>query len=182
MTIQISARPDPPPHWLQGSSAETTVSGAGSAADRAYLAVVVPAAPESVRPVFDELRAELKLAESTRGLPLAWPLPEWLGDYRDLLLAALGGLKATPRRAPQAASRTGEIREFLELLLTGRDGSAAQLMRRLTRQCPFAQEMRRLRRVQALFALIRPAHSLAEAFEVRILTRQAGSSRDTATP
>lgn len=148
-TNRISVRPDPASRWpLTGSRA-------------------------CLRPAFDQWRAELKAAEASRRLPLAWPLPEWLGDYSDLLVAALGRPDGTGRSALRARSWTAEIQDFLELMLADRDGAAAQLVRTLTRRYPFADELRRLQRVQALFAFIRPARNLAEALEAGVLAPEA---------
>jgi hypothetical protein len=182
MTNLIMARPNPSP-WAGASSARgrsirgwlSRGKGTGVAAERAYLAVVVTSATENSEPAFEEWRAELKLAESGRVLPLAWPMSEWLDDYCDLLVAALRGQGRSHNGARHAAWLTEEIREFLELMLAGRDKSAADLIRSLTQFHPFADELRRLRRVQALFATIRPARSLAEALDFRIVTQPAAS-------
>ena len=132
-------------------------------------------------PAIGQWRAELELAGRCRALPLAWPLPDWLDDYRALLAAALAD---RPTRG--SAWWAGAIRTFLQLVLADRDKSAARFIRALASLRPLAEESRRIRRVQALFASIRPARSLAEALEFRIVTsdpsaswrgRAAGSSR-----
>ena len=144
--------------------------------NQTYLAVVMSCPVECRDPVFDQWQAELKLAECSRGLPLAWPLPEWLGDYRDLLVTAMHGERSTHKRIPRAAPWVEEIREFLRLMLGGRDKSAAEFIRTLLHLYPFADEMRQLRQVQALFASIRPARSLAEALDFTIVRQQPASS------
>ncbi len=170
MTTLIMARPKPAPRWnqswpdAQGTSAEAD-------AGPAFLAVIVTSAAESGDQAFDAWQAELKLVECSRALPLAWPLPEWLDDYRDLLVTALRDQKSTRKGSQRAVWWTGEIREFLQIILAGRDRSAADFIRTLTQLHPFADETRRLRRVQALFASIRPARSLAEAFGFRIVAK-----------
>jgi hypothetical protein len=179
----VRARPSPP--WVDAPSASGKFSeewpgrakgpAAGVAAEPTYLAVVVTSAAESGEPASEEWRAELKLAECSRVLPLAWPLSEWLDDYRGLLVTALSRPRHPHYGARRAARWTEEIREFLQLMLAGRDKSAAELIRSLTQLYPFAEETRRLRRVQALFAAIRPARSLAEALDFRIVTQPVAS-------
>jgi len=115
-------------------------------------------------PAIGQWRAELELAGRCRALPLAWPLPDWLDDYRALLAAALAD---RPTRG--SAWWAGAIRTFLQLVLADRDKSAARFIRALARLHPLAEETRRIRRVQALFASIRPARSLAEALDFRIV-------------
>jgi hypothetical protein len=179
MTDVIMARPKAVPHWVNASAprgkwswSRPDADGTSAEADAepAYLAVIVTSAAEPGKPAFDEWQAELKLVECSRALPLAWPLPEWLDDYRDLLVTALHDQRSTHKR-PQRAWWTEEIREFLRIVLAGRDRSAADFIRTLTQLHPFADQTRRLRRVQALFASIRPACSLAEAFGFRIVTK-----------
>jgi hypothetical protein len=80
-------------------------------------------------------------------------------------MTALRDQTSAPNTAPQAAWWAEAIRDCLKLMLPGRDKSAAALVRTLTHLYPFADEMRRLRRAQALFAAIRPARSLAAALE-----------------
>jgi hypothetical protein len=177
MTALIATRPKPLSYRLNGSVPartwdEPTRSGktaatAGAAAEQAYLAVVVTSAGEYGEPAFAKWRADQKLAECSRALPLAWPMAEWLDDYRDLLATALADKKIALR----SAWWTGAIRAFLQLMLDGQDKSAADFLRALTRLHPFADETRRVRRVQALFASIRPALSLTEALGFRIVTR-----------
>jgi hypothetical protein len=53
------------------------------------LAVVVPTAAERTEPALDAQPAGPKLAACCRMLSLAWPLPEWLDDDRDLPVTAL---------------------------------------------------------------------------------------------
>jgi hypothetical protein len=184
MTTLLMARPKPSvhradaaapdgkrnPEWVVG-----TKGAAVGASAQTHLAVVMSCPVEYRDPVFDQWQAELKLAECSRGLPLAWPLPEWLSDYRDLLVTALHGERSTHKRIPRAAPWVEEIREFLRLMLGGRDKSAAGFIRTLMHLYPFADEMRRLRRVQALFASIRPARSLAEALGFTIVRQQPAS-------
>lgn len=174
MTTLIATRPKPLVPWLQrwaqtGTWNEARPNGtrATIAADEeAYLAVIVTSAGKCGEPTFVEWRAELKLAECSRALPLAWPLPDWLDDYRQLLARALADQKG----APQSGWWVGAIRAFLQLMLAGRDEAAAEFIRALTRLHPFADETRRLRRAQALFASIRPARSLADGLGFRIVT------------
>jgi hypothetical protein len=179
MTTLIETRANRPPRWPLGSAQadrketgrlSTAPTGAWVAKTHAFLAVVVPAAADCGEPSFAQWRAELELAGCSRALPLAWPLPEWLDDYRVLLATALAD-PPTPRSAWWA----GAIRTFLQLMLADRDKSAAGFIRALVRLHPFADETRRIRRVQALFASIRPARSLAEALGFTIVT-QAGLS------
>jgi hypothetical protein len=163
MTTLIEHRADPRFAYPYGSAPTRRWNWTrprGSAAEEAYLAVVLTSAAKSSEPEAAKLTAELKLAECSRALPLAWPLPEWLDAYRDLLATALW----------RAA-----IEAFLRLMFAGRDQSAAALIRALTRLDPFAEETRRLRRVQALFATLRPARSLAEGFGFTIVALSAAS-------
>jgi hypothetical protein len=147
---------------------------AGAGGEQPHLAVVVTQAAEFDEPGFEEWQAELALVESSRALPLAWPLREWLEDYCDILVTALRGRAGTRQHAPAAARGTAEICDFLQLMLSGGDRQAAEFIRSSARLPPFADEMQRLRRVQALFALIRPARSLAEALGFRIVTQRGG--------
>jgi hypothetical protein len=133
----------------------------GIAEKEAFLAVIAASAGECGGPVLAQWQAELTFAECGRALPLAWPLPGWLDDYRACLKSALAD------QTPSA----GAIGPFLSLMLAGRDASAAQLLRALTRLQPFADKRRRIRRVQAQFASIHPARSLAEALGVRIVAQ-----------
>jgi hypothetical protein len=158
MTTLVEHRPDPLfdyPHGL----------AAGLPAEEAYLAVVLTSAAECSEPDVAQLRVELKLAECSRALPLASPLPQWLDAYRDLLATALA-----ERKTPLLSSSwPAAIKAFLQLLFAGRDKSAAELIRALSLH-PLAEETRRLRRVQALFAALRPARTLANGFGFSIVT------------
>ena len=181
-TALLMARPKPTPRPADAATQERNPEwpvGAGSAhtgaPDRTYLVVVVSGSLERRQTVFDEWQAELKLAECSRNLPLAWPLPDWLDDYRALLVRALCRETSTRKKQSRTDPWNGEITEFLRLMLGGQDKSAGEFIRTLTHAQPFADELRRLRRVQALFALIRPARSLAEALDFAIV-RQQGQS------
>jgi hypothetical protein len=179
MITLLRVRPKPSPRSAQISRRGRESSqecpergrdtGVGIVAGKAHLAVIVSAAAERNDAAVAAWQAELRLAECSRALPLAWPLTEWLDNYRDLLVTALTAQKNEPGKAP----REGEIVEFLRLMLAGRDKSAANLVRTLTRPYPFSAKTSRLRRVQALFAAIRPARSLAEALDFRVVTSSA---------
>jgi hypothetical protein len=183
MTTLITSRSKSmPPHGVRISTPDGRadpgcpggINGAvaASAAAKACLAVILSPTVDHRDATLGDWQAELKLAECSRALPLAWPLPEWLDDYRGLLILALAGKRNTQRREARHNSWSEDTREFLHLLLAGRDKSAAELIRTLTQRSPFSAETRRLQRVQALFALIRPAHSLAEALDFRIIPPQ----------
>jgi hypothetical protein len=174
MTTVIETHADRPAPWplgsAQGDSKETSrdtaaATGIAVAKGHAFLAVVVTAAADRGEPALAKWRAELELAGCSRALPLASPLPEWLDDYRALLATALAD-PPTPRSAWWA----GTMKTFLQLMLADRDKPAAGLVQELVRLHPFADETRRVRHVQALFASIRPARSLAEALGFTIVT------------
>jgi hypothetical protein len=168
MTTLMEHRPDPLldyPRGLVQTRRWNWTTPRGLAAEEAYLAVVLTSAAECGEPEVAQLRVELKLAECSRALPLAWPLPQWLYAYRDLLATALA-----ERKTPLLSrSWPAAIRAVLQLMFAGRDKSAAELIRALGLH-PLAEETRRLRRVQALFATIRPARTLAEGFGFTIVT------------
>jgi hypothetical protein len=185
MTSLIAARPKlspsladavpPSANWSRGWVGRTGARVPEVAGERVYLAVVLTSAADPEESDVEAWRAELKLAQCSRALPLAWPLPAWLGDYRDLLIAALEDQRITRKGATRVAWWKEEIREFLKLMLSARDKPAAELIRALTRDCFFANELRQMKRVQALFAWMRPARSLAEALDFRIVTPEAVS-------
>jgi hypothetical protein len=169
-SLLIGTRTDYPAPWLLGPAqaemSEVGRLGAKSCGAGALdgLDYVRLTAADCGEPAIDQWRAELELAGRCRALPLAWPLPDWLDDYRALLAAALAD---RPTRG--SAWWAGAIRTFLQLVLAGRDKSAARFIRALARLHPLAEETRRIRRVQGLFASIRPARSLAEALDFRIV-------------
>ena len=174
----MMARSKALPQWStpsQGKRWPRRAGGAvvGAAAEQSYLAVVVASPADCGEADFGERQAELRLAQSSRSLPLARPLRQWLDDYCDLLETTLHGPASTGEKTTSAVRE--EIREFLGLMLTGRDRSAAEFIRTLTELHPFTDELRRFRRVQALFATIRPARSLAEALDFRIVATPAVS-------
>ena len=187
MTTLIATRPTPLVHWLHGSVQAGPWNKArqchsGTAADKvaeeqAFLAIVVPAAANYGELAFAEWRAELKLAECGRKMPFAWPIKDWLGDYCDLLATVLPDKKVDARSAWWVET----IAAFLELMLAGQDKSGAEFIRTLTRSRPLSDETRQIRRVQALFASIRPALSLTEALGFRIVV-QSRASHDAPTP
>jgi hypothetical protein len=175
MTTLIETRANRPARWPVGSAQAdrkaasrhgTAPTGAGVAKEQAFLAVIVTAAADCGEPAFAQWRAELGLAGCGRALPLAWPLPQWLDDYHALLATAL-----SDPRAARSAWWAAAIKSFLQLMLADRDKSAAGFIRALVRLHPFADETRRLRRVQALCASIRPARSLAEALGFTIVAQ-----------
>jgi hypothetical protein len=181
MTTLLLTRPKPRVRWTDTAAPDRkrhpqwVVSPQGTAAgpsNQTYHAVVMNCPAECGDPVFDQWQAELRLVECSLGLRLSRPLPEWLDDYRDLLTTALRGGRSAQKRMPRTAPRVEEIREFLQLMLGGCDKSAARFIRTSMRPYPFGDEMRRLRRVQALFASIRPTRSLAEALGFMIATHR----------
>jgi hypothetical protein len=185
MATLIETRANLPARWPLGlaqperkeaSRHNPAPTGAGVAKVHAFLAVVVTAGADCGEPAFTQWRAELELARCSRALPLPWPLPEWLDDYRVLLATAL----ADPP-APRSAWWAGAIKTFLQLMLADRKKSAAGFIRALVRLHPFADETRRIRRVQALFASISPARSLAEALGFTIVIQPGHDDEDFPT-
>ena len=118
------------------------------------------------------LTDRVQTGECSRVLPMERPLSDWLGDYRDLLSTAI----ADQETAAEPARKADGIRSSLNLMLAGQDRAGAQFIRALLHSRPFAEETSKLRHVQALFASIRPARSLAEMFGFRIVV-QSGSWR-----
>jgi hypothetical protein len=168
MTTLIEHRADPLFKYPSGSVPTRRWSwtrSRGNSAEEAYLAVVLTSVADCSEPEVAKLTAELKLVECSRALPLAWPLPEWLDAYRVLLATALAERKTIFRSRSWSAA----IMAFLQLMFAGRDKSAAELIRALSLH-PLAEETRRLRRVQALFAALRPARTLANGFGFTIVT------------
>jgi hypothetical protein len=156
-----------PDVWRRQRYSNAVLVDSGSAAEAAFLAVVVPSpttgdAEDSVR-----WQAELELVERSRVLPIEWPLSDWLSDYRDLLSTAL----AEQKTATGSTRWILGVGSFLNLMLSGQDHTAAQFVRAFTHSRPPAEETRKISHVQALFASIRPARSMAEALGVRIVTR-----------
>jgi hypothetical protein len=136
-----------------------------SACESAFLAVVVPSAAKRGDSNAVRWQVESELVECSRALPMEWPLSDWLSDYRDLLSTALADREA----AAGSARWEDGIKSFLNLMLTGQDRAAAQFIRALIHSRPFPEEISKIRHVQALFASIRPARSLAEMLGVRIV-------------
>src|SRR5262249_18527810 len=95
MTTLIGTLTNRPARWQSGSAQAdrsrhgTASIGTGAAGERAFLRAITAAAFDCGEPAFAQWRAELEFADSTRALPLAWPLDEWLDDYRALLATAL---------------------------------------------------------------------------------------------